>query len=122
MSAVCIPLHYSLSAELYGYLRAKLEGNKQVTLPSRDREHYVFRLSFDAKKATHTRWDKTTQEIEFDEISVSSPPPILRSAPYETALINKGRIVYVNSIGYEDVLSFYRMEDVFAEIMRVSAL
>ena len=122
MSAVCIPLHYSLSAELYGYLQAKLEGNKQVILPSRNREHYVFRLSFDAKKATHTRWDETTQEIEFDEISVSSPPPPLSSAPYETALIHKGRIVYANSIGYEDIRSFYRMEDVFAEIMRVSDL
>ena len=121
------------SAEIYAFLQEKLEGNTQVTLGVRHPNSFCFRVSVPTKKAEHEAWNYDldcceTKEVEFDEISISVPPETMGNREgepvrtFETALFLGNKLVYVSSIGYEDVIRFSDMESPLEGILRVANL
>lgn len=78
-----------------------------------DMTRYCFRIQADGPDA------------RFDTISLSVPPDaqcdrqmyeIINSPVMEIALIKDGELVYVDEIGYSDVLRFYEYVDLLSEV------
>lgn len=74
----------------------------------------------------------TGPDTRFDAISISVAPgsqgfgrsaqQILDEPLPEIALIKNDELVYVDEIGYDDVVRFYEFEDLLAEVKRLISL
>jgi hypothetical protein len=101
------------TVKIYVQLSNNLPEN--LTLEPMRGGNYCFRIS---------GFNKTNND--FDMVSVSYPPDAMgnRGAPYdgpnpetiETALFKDGKLVYISSLGYEDIKRFRTFEELLEEI------
>ena len=122
------------TAELYAFLQENLEGNTQVSLCLRCPDSCCLKVTIPTQEAENQEWNydlncPETKDVEFNQILIYVSPTVMENRygepiyKFEIGLINKSdKLVYVSSIGYDDICCFYTFDDLLEEILRLAEL
>ena len=105
------------AGNLWGQLRQNSNLSSIIRIPATRPASYAFRVQFLGPNLCG----------KFDSLSISFPSDIYDNrgpnpSTIETALFKNGSLVYVNSIGYDDVSRFYSINELVEEIQRLHTI